>query len=256
MSGFGNVLFQILAYRKIKSEMNSVKYINVLTEKNFITKMNNSMIHERLYDDFIDEKDIAKITLFKAMVILFFGLISKKLKKSNSISTFYSDSNQLEKPYSANIFGYFQYKDFLEENKNLLLELGREIFKRYKKNKSHIIVHYRMGDSGWAREYASYYDEVKKLIMNETETVYIATDSPKSALEFFSDCNNIQLTNAKSALDDFKYMVSAKKLYCAPSTFSWWAAHSLSTNSSVIMPSFFKKTIGIYMPEENLIVLD
>ena len=247
MGGFGNVLFQILAYKIILKSNSSIKYINLLTEANSITKLLGWTIHERLYDDFIPEDKIVKTSTINALFMLLFSMVSKVTQTKNFLATFYSDSNKFDTPYSKNIFGYFQEKDFLKKNKDELLALGKEINKKYKKTESFIVVHYRMGDSNWARKYESYYNEVKKLVQLETEKVFIATDSPKEALNFFSECNNVELTDAKNAMDDFKYMVSAKKLYCAPSTFSWWAAHSLSDHSEVVFPKFFEDTLGMYV---------
>lgn len=253
MGGFGNVLFQILAYRVIKSRGENVKYIDVLTEKNYITRILNWTIHEKLYNDFISKNDIIKMGKFKIILILFNSMISRKFNIKTFFATFYTNKVKLREPYSTNIFGYFQEKYFLEENKEELLKLGREIHNIYKRKDSKIIVHFRMGDSGWAKTNHSYYSKIRNLIKKEKETVFIATDSPKEALDFFKECKNISLTDSKSAIDDFRYMVSAKKLYCAPSTFSWWALHSLQLDVKVIIPSFFNSNLGIYIKKENII---
>ena len=255
MGGFGNVLFQIRAYRILKVS-NKAKYIDLLVKNNIFTRLLGWTIHERVYENFIDKKEIQKVSYIQAIIVLFVGIFSRKFKFKNSISTFYTYNDSFKVPFSNNIFGYFQDKYFLERNQVELLKLGRELFNKYKKNESKIIVHYRMGDSGWAKEHGNYYIKVKNMIMKERDTVYIATDSPKKALIFFSDCSNVKLTDSKNAMDDFKYMVSATKLYCAPSTFSWWAAHSLSSKSQVIMPDFFKNTLGVYINKNRLILLD
>ena len=257
MGGLGNVLFQILVYRIVK-ESNKIKYVDLLVKNNIFTKLLGRTIHERAYEDFIDKNEIQRVSYTQVIIILFVGFLSKKYKFKNDICTFYSNNNRFKMPFSNNIFGYFQDKYFLEKNQIELLKLGRELFNKYKKNESKIIVHYRMGDSRWAKEYENYYIKVRNMIMleNETETVYIATDSPKEALSFFSDCSNVKLTDSENAMDDFKYMVSATKLYCAPSTFSWWAAHSLSGESQVIMPDFFENKLGIYMNKNRLFLLD
>lgn len=254
MGGFGNVLFQILVYKIISKNNDSIKYVNVLTEDNFITKLLGWTIHERLYDDFIPKNRIANTGMINSLFILLVSVISKVTHTKNFLATFYSSSNKFERPYSRNIFGYFQEKDFLERHKNELLILGQELYKKYKKTDSSIVVHYRMGDSDWAREHDHYYNEVKKLVKLETEQVLIATDSPQDALSFFSECKNVQLTDSKNAMDDFIYMVNAKKLYCAPSTFSWWAAHS-AQNINVVAPVFLFDTLGMYIDKQKLVVI-
>ena len=256
MGGFGNVLFQILAYRALEKNGYKVEYVDILVERNIFTKLLGWTIHESIYKDLIDKNEIQSVSYIRVVGLLFLGFLNRKFKVKNNICTFYSDKNRLKMPYSDNNFGYFQDKYFLEENQIELLKLGRELFNKYKKNKSEIVVHYRLGDSEWAKEHENYYIKVKNMIMLENETVYIATDSPKEALSFFSDCSNVKLTDSENAMDDFKYMVSASKLYCAPSTFSWWAAHSLSSESQVIMPDFFENKLGIYMNKNRLFLLD
>ena len=250
MGGFGNVLFQLLASRVMIKKNIAVEYVNILTEKNIFTKVLNWTIHERLYNDLIPKGKIKnKIPMIKVFIIILIGLISKRLRYKNRISTFYNNFNIFEEPYSKNIFGYFQEKTFLKENQEEILKLGKEIKNIYSQEESKIIVHYREGDSHWAKENKTYYESVRELIKCEVEKVYIATDSPKEALEFFSECPNVELTNAKNAMDDFIHMVNAKKLYCAPSTFSWWAAHALPDTAQVIVPKLLKDLLGIYKKE-------
>mgnify|MGYP001971546569 CR=1 FL=1 len=51
MGGFGNVLFQILAFNVLSKNNNSIFFVNVLTKKNTITKFIGWTIHESLYDN-------------------------------------------------------------------------------------------------------------------------------------------------------------------------------------------------------------
>ena len=57
MGGFGNVLFQILAFNVLSKNNNSTFFANVLTKKNTITKFIGWTIHESLYDNLIDVKN-------------------------------------------------------------------------------------------------------------------------------------------------------------------------------------------------------
>jgi len=253
MGGFGNVLFQIIAYRIIKKTNPDVKCSDILTKRNIITKILGWTIHERLFDDFIDSKDIKNVSIVSSLLLIVIAFTTKLFNFKNNYALFYNIKSKFNKPYPCNIFGYFQEKEFLENNQKEIIKLGQEINKKYKMNKSLIVVHYRWGDSDWAKVHSEYYSKVKKLIRKESEIVYIATDSPEKALEYFSDCKNIKLTDAKNALDDFKYMVNAKKLYCAPSTFSWWAAHSVKKNTVVLYSEFLSRKLGIYT--ENYIVI-
>lgn len=62
---------------------------------------------------------------------------------------------------------------------------------------------------------------------------------------------NIEILSSKDDLEDFKYLLSSDKFYCAPSTFSWWAAHSLGENSEVIMSKFLSDILGIYVESKK-----
>ena len=257
MGGFGNVLFQVLAYRVLLQNGYEVRCIEKLTRVNIFTRLLDFTIHERAYQNFFSREDVQDVSLIKAVIALFFGLMSKKTGKSNLISSFYSEtSSSLEQIKSTNIFGYFQHKDFLIENKFNLLKLGQELHRKYKRDENFTVVHFRMGDSAWAKEHYEYYAKVRSLVKQEGCEVLIATDSPEEAMSFFSGCGNVKLSGAKSAIDDFRFLVSARKLYCAPSTFSWWAAHSLSSESQVIMPAFFEHQLGIYIDKDRFILVD
>ena len=74
------------------------------------------------------------------------------------------------------------------------------------------------------------------------------------AVNSYRPFNDIAVTSS-NALDDFRYLLSANKLYCAPSTFSWWALHSLSINSEVIIPKIFKKHLGVFIRLKKITVI-
>ena len=252
LGGFGNILFQILASRVIEKNGKKIKFINFLTQKNFLTKAIGWTIHQPLYNELVSKNHIVKTNLLFAGLISSIGLISKTFKIKFKIATFYNEDIRINQPYAKNIFGYFQNKSFLEENKDEILTLGRDIRKLYGSKSSNVIVHFRSGDSNWAKTYQKYYSNVRKMIQQDSKVV-IVTDSPINAKLFFSNNNNIKIRSSKNALDDFKILLSAKKLYCAPSTFSWWAAHSLDRDVQVVVPFMFRKFMGVYLQKNNII---
>jgi hypothetical protein len=256
MGGLGNVLFQVLAYRVLKENGCKVGYVETLTNKNILTRLLNFTIHEKAYQHFFSSEDLRSSSLIKESIILFFALMSKKTGKSNFIASFYSGSSEsLKQVSSTNIFGYFQHKDFLIENEFNVLKLGQELHKKYKRDRDVTVVHFRMGDSTWAKSHYKYYAKVRSLVRQDSCEVLIATDSPEEAMAFFSECENVRLTGAKSAVDDFRYLVSARKLYCAPSTFSWWAAHSLVNDAKIVVPSILVDQLGFHVNHEHLTVI-
>jgi hypothetical protein len=93
------------------------------------------------------------------------------------------------------------------------------------------------------------------MLTKEVLPVLIVTDSLKDAKYFFSELQNTSILSSINALEDFKHLISTDKLYCAPSTFSWWAAHSLSQDSDVIIPKFFQENSGIFVKSNNLIII-
>jgi len=256
MGGFGNVLFQILAFNVFSKNNNSIFFVNVLTKKNTITKFIGWTIHENLYNDLIDKKQIIEVSFLKSLFIIITSLISKKLNLKFKLSTFYSSSLKIDEKLCKNIFGYFQYNEFLKKNQDELLQFGNRLRLKYALKQKHpIVVHYRKGDSDWALKYSYYYDEIKKMLYEEVLPILIVTDNLKDAKHFFSEMQNTSILSSKNALEDFKYLISAEKLYCAPSTFSWWAAHSLDYKAEVIMPKFFENNLGIYVKTKKLIIV-
>ena len=70
---------------------------------------------------------------------------------------------------------------------------------------------------------------VRDKLFEESDKVLIVTDSPKDAKEFFATLKNVEISESISDLHDFATLLSSEKLYCAPSTFSWWAARIART---------------------------
>lgn len=250
MGGFGNVLFQILAYNIVLNKSKKkVFYVTKLTEKNSITKTIKWSIHQNLYNDLINENQKFKVSTCYSICAVLLGFLSKSTGFFFNFSTFYTNKKLFDSSkLPANIFGYFQEKEFLTSYQSELLALGEIIRNKYILERSYdIVVHYRRGDSGWAIMHSGYYESIKKLLKKEDKDIYIVTDSYKDADIFFAGVENVKIINSENAIDDFKIMVSAKKLYCAPSTFSWWAAHALDEESNVIIPSFLENDLGVYV---------
>jgi hypothetical protein len=256
LGGFGNVLFQILVSKVVSKKGKDFKFVKTLTEKNIITSLIKWSIHQPLYEKLISKDQFIKTSVLSAIFITSIGAISKIMKIRFNNTTFYSDKIKFTKPYSKNIFGYFQDRFFLEQNKKQLLELGHDLRIMYGSHSENIIVHYRSGDSGWAIKYNNYYSKIRELLKKESFKVVIVTDSKKEAELFFYELNNFEVISNENALDDFKILLSAKKLYCAPSTFSWWASHSLHKDSKVVFPSALEKTLGIYINKKRITIIN
>jgi hypothetical protein len=256
MGGFGNVLFQILAFNFLSKNNSNIFFIKQLVEKNKVTKFLGWSIHEPLYKELIGSEKIVSVNFIQFILIVFCGFLSKKINREFKFATFYKSGVELKGTGSENIFGYFQHKSFLIENKTLILELGEELRSKFElENKAKIVVHYRKGDSNWALKYSNYYDVVKTMLLKESSPIIIVTDSIDSANLFFVGIQNINIISSNNALDDFKYLISCEKLYCAPSTFSWWAAHCLPQTSKVVVPDFFQNKLGLFLKNEHITII-
>jgi hypothetical protein len=253
MGGFGNVLFQILVYNVVRKNNSNVVLVDNLTKGNFYTKLLNWSIWQPLYTEIVNEKKVISASNISTFFVLLTVAASKILNIKFKLATFYSNRIQNTDLVSTNIFGYFQDKQFLNENKETLLDFGKKLNKLYAISNSHnTVVHYRKGDFEFSNKFSNYYDEVKNLLRFEDNQVLVVTENYEAAKLFFSDLDNIKIISSKNALDDFKFLISAKKLYCAPSTFSWWAAHCLDEKSDIIMAKYYKKLLGVYVKNESL----
>jgi hypothetical protein len=253
LGGFGNVLFQLTLYISLKHDGYHPVIIDVLTKKNFITNFLKLNIHEAIFKEIANDLNIKfyRQTKIQTIFIIALAFVSKVSKRQILFTYFFRDNfKKSNLVNSLNLFGYFQNKNFLESNKKHILTLSKTLQNRYNKinlnNQSIVVVHYRYGDSVWAKKCYDYYVSVKKRVKTK-KSVIIVTDSINEANIFFSDLkvDSSQIIN-NSSLEDFSYMVSAAELYCAPSTFSWWAAHCLKENCKVFLPFMIYKKLGFW----------
>lgn len=256
MGGFGNVLFQFLF--ALKFDKKSVQIIPTLTEKNFFTKFLKFTIHNKTYMPLFYELNFNSYTpsFFNSFIILLKSFVSKKIKAPFLDTYFYPyDKLGLNAKNNINYFGYFQNKELLEKYDKELMVLNAAIFSVFKPKKlsRKVVVHYRLGDSDWAKANLEYYFKIKELIILNKQEITVVTDSIQEASEFFNDCNVKQIFS-NSPIEDFKIMLEAVTLYTAPSTFSWWAGQFLSKECTVIISNFVNRRLG-YHGNSNLKVI-
>lgn len=253
MGGFGNVLFQVLARNVLTKIGYKILFVDTLTKKNPITKIGKWTVHQNLYSEIIPQQDIRSCNMVYSTFSVALAMLSKATKRSFPFSTFYRGDSDTRKHLSKNLFGYFQEKKFLERHQDELQKMGDLLRRSYRlSNSADVVVHFRKGDSGWIDE--GYYNTIKERVSQEKGKVIIVTDSPANAKSFFSGIEQCEIIRSPNALDDFSILLSAKKLYCAPSTFSWWAAHALDQHSKAIFPKFLEKRLGIYTKCEAEII--
>ena len=250
--GFGNVLFQLVHYLSLINRGYSPVFIDTLTKENLITKLLGWKIHDQIYLDVFKEFGVVvhKQSVLKTAFIMVLAKISQRLKTPLCSIYFFSES--FEDRYlttGKHLFGYFQSRRYLESNQKEIQQIAKTLQRLYISNKHkdpYVAVHYRYGDSVWAEDHKDYYKAVKQNIQ-QNKDVIVLTDSIDRAKEFFSDLSVGSLkVMSNTPILDFSYMLGAQELYCAPSTFSWWACHSMKKESEAYSPEFLFNKLGFF----------
>jgi hypothetical protein len=249
--GFGNVLFQLVHYLSLRNNGHNPVFVDTLTKKNLMTRLLGWKIHDKIYLDVFQDLGVTvQVQSFlKTAAIMILGKLSQRLNTPVLSTYFFSDLYKDRYLTQSNhVFGYFQSKRYLKSKQKEILQIAKVLQNRYmfQDLEPYLAVHYRYGDSVWAREYEAYYTAVKQNIQ-PNNNVIILTDSKERAEEFFKDLevSSLQIMS-NTPLEDFSYLVSAKELYCALSTFSWWAAQCVSSTKSVYLPHFLENKLGFY----------
>jgi hypothetical protein len=223
-----------------------------LTKENLITKLLGWKIHDQIYLDVFKDLGVVvqKQSILKTALMMVLGKISQQLKTPVFSIYFFSDS--FKNRYlttSKHFFGYFQSKSYLESNRKEIQQIVKALQKRHLLNKStlpYTAIHYRYGDSVWAKQHEHYYKTVKQHIKHNKDVI-VLTDSKDRAKEFFKDLKVSSLkVMSNTPILDFSYMLGAQKLYCAPSTFSWWASHSMKEGTEAYSPKFLFNKLGFF----------
>ena len=88
MGGFGNVLFQILAYNVVSKDNKNVFFVTKLTNNNRITKFLKWTIHQPLYNNLIDNNQRISVKFIPALIVVLIAFLSKFVKSKNKTSCF------------------------------------------------------------------------------------------------------------------------------------------------------------------------
>ena len=254
MGGIGNNLFQIFLGYILEKKNYRIHYVSNLTKKNWVTKFLGWTIHDNTYRFFLKNDQIIE----SSNLLVLLGMISKKTGFNIFNVKYVKVINTSGFEKANNFFGYFQDKLFLkkheEEFHDFCSSIHRIILSNNPLQAGKTVVHFRGGDSLWAKENLGYYLAIKKRI-KYLDMVEIISDDLDAAKIFFGKSKNYKFSQSTSPLTDFQTIVLASNIYCAPSTFSWWAAHC-ALNAKVIAPKFLEETIGYYICENNITLLE
>jgi hypothetical protein len=247
--GFGNILFQIIP--ALSLDKNRVYLSSYLTKSNIISTFLGWKIHHTEFENFFENSnfnfDVVNVSNRYAIYHVLFGFISKKNKKPFLKHFYFQDNVKLNGIYSnSHYFGYFQSKKFLENHTEQLDQIFKELRKVYFDSSLVVecAVHFRYGDSVWAKQNYNYYTDVKNSLKNKNCLVTIVTDSKDKAIDFFKDLPNFMVVSGE-VMQDFSILLSAKILYAAPSTFSWWSANA-SLSKEIYMSKTLEDKLGFY----------
>lgn len=238
MGGIGNNLFQYLAYLAAKERGLEPILVRNLTESNLVTKVLGWTIHENIFARLHSTEKVSSVVFFRSI----FKLILSKYGLLKTRVFFNTLPNSING--HTDVFGYFQTKEFVAANKSSFVSI-RELLKGNFESDldGKLVVHFRWGDSGWAKRWNTYYDTLIKL-SEEFEDILIITDDQEVAIRRFSSLSNVVVKKPGTALEDFQILMSSDHLFCAPSTFSWWASQLLGETSTVYMPEFLFEKLG------------
>lgn len=242
LGGFGNVLFQILAVKRLNAKVNPV-----LTQSNMLTLILGWKIHEKLYENltFIEYDDGNRFGQIKNTFLL---LLSRLLKINIHRARWFDKSRESEiLTSSVSVYsGYFQSKLFLSNSLSEIEELSLQLKKIVHPIDSGVVLHFRWGDSTWAKEYSDYYLVILDELARSRESFMVVTDDYSRWISFIGGRDLNFTYTSLTAWDSFRFLSGATKLYVAPSTFSWWAAHLLSEKDTVILPTSLNSNLGYY----------
>jgi len=254
--GFGNILFQLIPALSLsdelkKDEKNKVLLSSYLTKTNLISIFLGWKIHKVEFENFFTKSNfkfyVMDVRDFYAIIHIILGFLSKKIKKPFLGHFYFEKNNKISQFYSNNhYFGYFQNKLFLQNHTIELEQIFKELRTVYYDIAIEVecAVHFRFGDSIWAKQNYTYYKDVKDSLKNRNCLITIVTDSKTEANEFFKGLSNFIVISGE-VMQDFSILLSAKVLYAAPSTFSWWSANA-SLSNEIYMPSVLESKLGFY----------
>jgi hypothetical protein len=248
IGGFGNLLFQALAYLHLnKKKATSIN--NTLISKNIYTKLLGWKVHQNLSAIlFKNENQNIQTTFFETLIDLLFLYLSKYFKCKIFGRLWIKNANDLNQEFKA-ACGYFQTEDvFLFTSKHISV-LKHMLNSTFQHKQTNVVVHFRGTDTVWGRNTGDYYKTALRTL-NINSDIVVVTDDLKKARKEFPFCKEFVSGTLE---DDFSLMISAKNLICAPSTLSWWAAIVSMNTKKVIMPAMMKELLPEISKEVNVV---
>jgi len=166
----------------------------------------------------------------------------------------YFSSFELNKDLvSYNTLGYHQILDQIGLN-DFSYYLRNDLFldKNLDFGDAEWVMHLRFGDAPNMANNIQYYNKVLEFIGDDS--ILFCTDSFSTAEKWLkgNGRSNFRILSLDTLLS-FKYLLNAKNLAIAPSTFSWWAA-ALGDNKRKIVSPIQLHSLNVYLINQKRLV--
>lgn len=238
--GLGNVLFQLFEGFKLRDK---IVYNTYFIQPNFFTR---SILRWRIHEnEVLPLIENIQLESKSPPVRVLFKLLFLKLRDTDVMS---GRGIRIKN----HVFGYFQdtkidrdtrdFNEFVMDLRSRLIHLGPVL-------KYDNVLHFRLGDSVWAKGKVGYYLRAYDLLI-ENGRLYIVTDDAAAVKCILRESGRNEQDYeilTLSTLETFMVMIHAKFLAVAPSTFSWWASQ-LSTEAELVMESDLYTKFGSNRP--------
>lgn len=241
--GFGNQLFQIMAAAHLSSLNFNVFIDTSLVERNFITE---KLLGWKIHGNFVEQNFAQNFRFGKRPQInVLYDLAILSLSNALNGRVFSHEFVRTERnfihPDAKIIMGYFQnLRMYSSDQFERYLKLLETIISS-KSLQNRTVIHFRWGDSDWAKKHSSYYSKVFEIAKNINKPVKIVTDDELNCKRFLQNYDLKYTIESNDVLSDFDFLANSKVIFTAPSTFSWWAAILRNNKKEIYMPKFFEE---------------
>ncbi len=265
--GLGNQIFQFMAGKWLATELQCGLKLDMSWINSGYSHLNSSIADYKMYES-VEECEIKHMRGIeqyreraKTVLARKSGIYSHFSKIHAPVSPGFSDISKL-KPGSQ-LRGYYQTPRFFSElmayGAITLEDFGlthpSQSYSKFENeipNSGFIAVHVRGGDyltknSIYRQLGSDYYQFSLKTIQSVYPNlpIWIFTDDQKFAKSFlFSNTSHTYVkSNSLSPAETLKLMSQARAIVCANSTFSYWASMISKSETMVVAPSKWLKTI-------------
>ena len=266
MGGTGNQLFQIARAHSLQVAGHNVTVANLGSIEGLIYCLLGFTRHDNWLDFSALLKTLhipLKTVTFYQLQCLFWMLVKRRLGFGDN-SFFDSDLDEAQSSRRSIDVGYFQSLskvsfDSLYAVANSLLINHSDT--RDRDDQESVVLHLRGGDFGKSlRLENEFIQRILVFCGQKSIPLAVVTNDASFYRELFGHRSEARLVRNNNALQDFLFLVNARRLVVSNSTFSFWAmiCASITSTIDVIVPQdyFFKDLRSLAERTKNLNILD